>query len=145
MFAHKDSVCIIKLWENITVELLYNITNSWFGPETEEGTGEWRELHNEDLRKFYSFNITDVIKSWLWRWRPTAYEEMRSAYRFWSENLNWRDDLGDLSVDGGMTLKFILKNIITSVGADWIHLANSRRLWRAFVNKVMNLRIPLSL
>jgi hypothetical protein len=27
-------------------------------------------------------------------------------------------------------------------GIDWIHLAEDRYWWRAFVNKVMNFRVP---
>jgi hypothetical protein len=26
-----------------------------FGPKTDEGTGEWRELHSEELHNLYSF------------------------------------------------------------------------------------------
>jgi hypothetical protein len=28
-----------------------------FGPKREEVTGEWRKLHNEDLRDFYSSTV----------------------------------------------------------------------------------------
>ena len=35
-----------------------------FGPKRNEVTGEWRKLHNEELRNLYSLpNIVRVVKS----------------------------------------------------------------------------------
>jgi hypothetical protein len=35
-----------------------------FGPKRDEVTGDWRTLHNEELKKFYfSPNIIKMIKS----------------------------------------------------------------------------------
>jgi len=35
-----------------------------FGPKRDEVTGEWRKLHNEELRDIYSLpNIVRVVKS----------------------------------------------------------------------------------
>jgi hypothetical protein len=40
-----------------------------FGPKRDEGTGEWRRLHNEELNDLYSSpNIIRVIKSIRMRW-----------------------------------------------------------------------------
>ena len=40
-----------------------------FGPKRDEGTDEWRELHNEELNDPYSSsNIVRVIKSRRLRW-----------------------------------------------------------------------------
>jgi hypothetical protein len=40
-----------------------------FGPKRDEVTGEWRKLHNEELRDFYSSpSIIRIIKSRM-RWR----------------------------------------------------------------------------
>jgi hypothetical protein len=40
-----------------------------FGSKTDGVTGEWRELHNEDLNDLYSSpNIVRVIKSGRMRW-----------------------------------------------------------------------------
>ena len=40
-----------------------------FGPKREEVTGEWRKLHNEELRDLYSLrNIVRVVKSRRMRW-----------------------------------------------------------------------------
>ena len=40
-----------------------------FGPKMDEITGEWRKLHNEELRDLYSLsNIVRVVKSRRMRW-----------------------------------------------------------------------------
>jgi hypothetical protein len=40
-----------------------------FGPKRDEVTGDWRELHNEELHNLYSSpNIISVIKSRRMRW-----------------------------------------------------------------------------
>jgi hypothetical protein len=40
-----------------------------FGPKRDEGTGEWRKLHNEELNDLYcSSNIVRVIKLRRMRW-----------------------------------------------------------------------------
>jgi len=40
-----------------------------FGPKRDEVTGQWRKLHNEELRDLYSLaNIVRVVKSRRMRW-----------------------------------------------------------------------------
>ena len=40
-----------------------------FGPKRDEVTGEWRILHNEELRDLYSLpNIVQMVKSRRMRW-----------------------------------------------------------------------------
>jgi hypothetical protein len=40
-----------------------------FGPKRDEVTGEWRKLHNEELRELYSLpSIIIIIKSRRMRW-----------------------------------------------------------------------------
>jgi hypothetical protein len=40
-----------------------------FGPKRDEVTGEWRKIHNEELRGLYSLpNIVRVVKSRRMRW-----------------------------------------------------------------------------
>jgi hypothetical protein len=40
-----------------------------FGPKRDEGTGEWRKLHNEELNDLYSSsNIVQVTKLRRMRW-----------------------------------------------------------------------------
>jgi hypothetical protein len=55
-----------------------------FGPKRDEVTGEWRKLHNVELRDLYSSpSITRIIKSRRMRWMEHVARmgEKRNAYR----------------------------------------------------------------
>jgi len=113
-----------------------------FGSKRDEVTGEWRKLHNEDLRDLYSLpNIVRVVKSRRMRWaghvvhmgegrgvhrvlvgKPEGKRPLGRPRRRWDDNINM-----DLREAGG--------------GGDWIELAQDRDRWRALVNSVMNLRV----
>ena len=56
-------------------------------------------------------------------------------------NLRERDHLEDPDVYGRIILRWILGRGMEG-GMDWIELAQDRDRWRAFVNAVMNLRVP---
>jgi hypothetical protein len=113
-----------------------------FGLKRDEVTGEWRKLHNEELRDLYSSpsNII-IIKSRRVRWagHVARMEEKRNAYRLlvgkpegkrplgrprhrWMDNI--RMDLGEVGCGD----------------VDWIYLAQDRNRCRALVNLVLNLR-----
>lgn len=49
-----------------------------------------------------------------------------------------KNHLPDLGVDGRIMLKWILNN----QGVVWIETAQDRAQWRAFVNTVVDLRVP---
>jgi hypothetical protein len=54
-----------------------------FGPKRNEVTGEWRKLHNEELRDLYSSpSIMRIIKSrWMkWAGHVARMGEKRNAY-----------------------------------------------------------------
>jgi hypothetical protein len=114
-----------------------------FGPKSNEVTGEWRKLHNEELRNLYSSpSIIRIIKSRMMRWAGyvARMREKRNAYRLlvgkpegkiplgrprrrWVDNI--RMDLGDVRWGD----------------VDWIGLAQDRNRWRAVVNSELNLRV----
>jgi hypothetical protein len=114
-----------------------------FGPKREEDSS-WRKLHNDELHDLYSSpKIVRVIKSRRMRWagHVACMGEGRGAYRVlvrrpegkrllerprrrWEDNIKM--DLGEIGIDG----------------ANSILLAQDRVQWRAFVNAVMNLRVP---
>ena len=55
-----------------------------FGPKRDEGTGEWKKLHNEELNDLYSSpNIVRVIKSRRMRWvgNVARMGKRRGVYR----------------------------------------------------------------
>jgi hypothetical protein len=53
-----------------------------FGPKRDEVTGEWRKLHNEELRDLYSLlSVIRIIKSRRMRWDVARMREKRNACR----------------------------------------------------------------
>jgi hypothetical protein len=114
-----------------------------FGPKREED-GSWRKLHNDELHDLYSSpNIVRVIKSRRMRWaghvermgegrvvykvlvgKPEGKRPPGRPRRRWEDNIKM--DLREIGIDM----------------ANWIQLAQDRVQWRAFVNTVMNLRVP---
>jgi hypothetical protein len=60
----------LTLWEEHRLRLFENrVLRRIFGPKRNEVTGEWRKLHNEELRDLYfSPSITRIMKSRRMRW-----------------------------------------------------------------------------
>jgi len=79
-----------------------------FGVKTEEITGEWGKLHNEEHNYLYSSpNIVRVIKSRRMRWAGfiARMGESRGCTGVWWENLRERDHLGDPGLHGRIILR----------------------------------------
>jgi hypothetical protein len=122
---------------------LVTVLRRIFGPKREEN-GWWENLHNDELHNLYSStNIVRVIKSKRMRWaghvariregigvcrilvgRPEGKISLGRPWRRWEDNMKM--DLRETGTDG----------------ANWIQLAQDRVQWRAFVNRVMSLRVP---
>jgi hypothetical protein len=115
-----------------------------FGSKRDEVTGDWRKLHDEELRDLYSSpSIIRIIRLRRMRWagHVARMREKRNTHRLlvgkpegkkplgrprhrWVDNI--RMDLGEVGWGDG----------------DWIGLAKDRNRWRAVVNSVLNLRVP---
>jgi hypothetical protein len=112
-----------------------------FGPRRQKDE-LWRKLHNDELHNVYSSpNIVRVIKSRGMRWagHVARIGEGRVFTGFWlggpkrplgRPRCRWEDNIKMGLTETGID------------GAKWIHLAQDRVQWRAFVNTVMNLRVP---
>jgi len=73
-----------------------------FGPKRDEGTGDWRKLHNEELNDLhYSPKVIWVIKSRGMRWTEHVGNmgERRGVYRILVGKLKGTN-LEDPGVDG---------------------------------------------
>jgi hypothetical protein len=104
-----------------------------FGRKRDEATGEWRRLHNEELRDLYSSqNIIRVIKSRRMRWvgHIARMGEKRSVYRILVGRPEGRRPLGKPSVDGRIILKRIFKKWDgwAWTGLSWLRIGTSSGL-----------------
>jgi hypothetical protein len=115
-----------------------------FGPKRDEVTGDWRKMHDEELRNLYSSpNIIRMIRS---RWMRLAghvarMRETRNAYRILVGKPEGKRPLGRQSSRWVDNIKIDLREIEWD-GMDWIDLAQDRDQWRALVNTMMNLQVP---
>jgi hypothetical protein len=110
----------------------------------DEVTGDWRKLHNEELRDLLSSpSIIRIIKStkMIWAGQVARMGEKKNAYRLLVGNPEGKRQLGRPRCRW-------VDNIRTDLGevgwgdVDWIGLAQDRNRWRAVVNSVLNLRVP---
>jgi hypothetical protein len=112
-------------------------------PKREED-GSWRKLHNDELHSLYSSpNIVRVIKSRRisWAGHVTHMGEGRGVYRVLSGSPEGKRPLGRPRRKWEDNIKMDLREIGID-GTNWIQLAQNRNRWQAFVNTVMNLRVP---
>jgi hypothetical protein len=114
-----------------------------FGPKSEDD-GSWRKLHNDELHSLYSSpNVVRVIKSRRMRWagHVASMGEERGVYRTLVGRPEGTRPLGRPKRTWENNIKMDLREIWID-GANWIRLAQDRVQWWAFVNTVMNLRVP---
>jgi hypothetical protein len=114
-----------------------------FGPKREED-GSWKKLHNDELHSLYSSpNIVREIKSRRMRWvgQVARMGEGRGVYRVLVGSPEGKRPLGRPGRRWEDNIKLDVREIGID-GANWIQLAQDRVQWRAFVNTVMNLRVP---
>jgi hypothetical protein len=118
------------------------VSRKIFGSKREVD-GSWRKLHNDELNSLYSSpTVVRVIKSRRMRWagHVARTEDGRGVYRVLVERLEGKKPLGRPRRRWENNIKMDLREIGID-GTKWIHLAQDRVQWRAFVNMVMNLRV----
>jgi hypothetical protein len=131
------------LREEHTLQVFENWMLRIFGLRRDEVTGEWRKLHDEELRDLYSSpSIIGMIKSRRMRWTGHVAQlgEMRCTCR-----LLVGKPVGKRPLERPRHRWVDITMDLGEVGwgdVDWIGLAQDRHRWRALVNAVMNLRVP---
>jgi len=98
-----------------------------FGPKKDEVTGEWGNLHNEELNALYSsHNIVRVKKSRRKRWAGHVERMGRGEVYtgFWWGNLGEREHLEDPGLDGWIILRWIFRKWDVEVwtGSIWLRI-----------------------
>jgi hypothetical protein len=106
--------------------------------------GSWRKFHNDELHSLYSsLNMDVVIKSKTMKWagHVARMREGRGIYRVLVGRPEGKRPLGRPRRRWEDNIKMDLRK--TGIDeANWIRLAQDRFQWLAFVNTVMNLRVP---
>jgi hypothetical protein len=83
-----------------------------FGPRRDEVTGEWRNLHNDELNDLYSSpNIVRAITSRriVWAGHVARMGRVEIYTGFWWGNLMERDCSEDPDIDGKIRLRWIFR------------------------------------
>jgi hypothetical protein len=115
-----------------------------FGHKRDEVTGEWRNLHNEELNDLYSLpNIVRVVKSRRMRWagHVALMVEDRRVHRVLVRKPERKKPLGRPRHRWEYNIKMDLQEVGGGRG-DWMELAQDRDRWRALVGTVRAFRVP---
>ena len=115
-----------------------------FGPKRDGVTGEWRELHNEELNSLYSSpNTVRVIKSRRMRWagHVARIEEGRDVHKVLVGKPGGKRPLGRRRRRWEDNIEMDLQEVGKGCG-NWMELAQDRDRWRALVSTVMNFGVP---
>jgi len=127
----------LRVFENMVLRTI-------FGPRTDEVTGEWRRLHNEELNDLYSSpNVVRVIKSRRMRWagHVARMGQERGVYRVLVGKPEGKRPLGRPRRRWVDNIRMDLQEVRYGY-MDWIGLAQDRDRWRTLVSAVINLRVP---
>jgi len=112
--------CRLRLFEN-------SVLRRVFGSKRDEVTGEWKKLHNEELRDLYSLpNIVRVVKLRRMRWagHVALMGEGRDVHRVLVGKPERKRPLGRARRRWEDNIKMDLRDV--GGGGDWIELAQDR-------------------
>jgi hypothetical protein len=115
-----------------------------FGSKRNEVTGEWRELHNEELKDLYSLpNIVRVVKSrrMRWAWHVARMGEGRGVHRVLVGKPEGKRPFSIPRRRWEANIKRDLQDVGGGCG-DRMERAQDKDRWQALVSTVMNFRIP---
>jgi hypothetical protein len=107
-------------------------------------TGEWRKLHNVELRDLYSSpSIIGLIKLRRMRWvgHVARMGKKQNAYRLLVGRPEGKRPLGRPRRRWVDNVRMDLREVRWG-HVDWIGLAQDRNRWRALVNSILNLWVP---
>jgi len=97
-----------------------------FGSKRDEVTGEWRKLHNEELRDLYSLpNIVRVVKSRKMRWAGHVARmwEGRGVHRVLVGKREGKRPLGRPRRRRGDNIKMDLREVVgVETGWSWLRI-----------------------
>ena len=107
VFYECKTLSLTQRYEHTPKVVENSVLKRVFGLERDEMTGELRKLHNEELNDLFSPNIFsgNQIKKNEMGGASSAYEERRSVYSVWLEDLRERYHLGDPGVNGMVILR----------------------------------------
>jgi hypothetical protein len=118
----------LTLWEEHRLRVFENrVLRRLFGLKRDEVTGEWRKLHNEELRDLYfSPSIIRIIKSRRMRWvgHVARMGEKRNAYRLLVGKPEKKRPLGRPRRRWMVNIRMDLGEV--EWGDNWIGLAQDR-------------------
>jgi hypothetical protein len=127
----------LRVFENWVLRII-------FGPKRDEVTGSWRKQHNEELHNLYSSpSIIRMIMSRRMRWggHVARTGEKSIAYRILVGKPEGKRPLGRPRRTWVDHIKIDLGEIGWN-DVDWVDVPLGREQWMAFVNMVMNFRVP---
>ncbi|PSN38555.1 hypothetical protein C0J52_14819 [Blattella germanica] len=114
-----------------------------FGPKRDEETGEWRRLHNTELKDIYGKpDIIRTIKSRRLRWagHVARMGDERGVRKILEGKPEGKRPVGRPSMKWENNINHDLREV-DYTGDDWKTLAQDRDVWRAYVRTAMNLRV----
>jgi hypothetical protein len=112
-----------------------------FGPKSDELTGEWRTLHNDELSDLTQYCAGGKIEKNVMGGACGAYGEGRGVHRFLVGKPEGKRPLGRPRRRWDDNIKIDIQEVGGGCG-DWMELAQDRGIWRALVSTVMNFRVP---